>query len=312
MPVHDKIDLCAVLPVCDEEANIVNVVAELCATLAQIPSLTRIVLLIVDDCSQDNGIALLKDWFRAQQPQGVSLTLVRLQQRHGMGVALLKGFKLASQWSPCLTLVMDADGQDDPRFIADMVALTDKGNIVFALRGKRRDEWMLRICYAAFQALMWLGTGDRARANQFCIMHTQVLAYVAAARHIDYLGAMLNASSFSRATLTAARRPRGGGKSKYNWRGHAITALTIMSWQPHLLVRLHWLTLLSLLALGIVAVIATNFFYTILLVLAAVCSQLWWAKMSAILSRRADSHPLTFVEQVEEVTADEDLPIRTA
>ena len=133
MPLHDKIDMCVVLPVCDEEANIVNVVAELCAMFAQIPSLTRIALLIVDDCSQDNGIALLKDWFRAQQPSGVSLTLVRLQQRHGMSIALLKGFKLASQWSPCLTLVMDADGQDDPRFIADMVALADKSDNCFRL-----------------------------------------------------------------------------------------------------------------------------------------------------------------------------------
>ncbi len=302
----EKIDLCAVLPVCNEEANIIDVVAELCATLAAIPTLTRIALLIVDDFSQDNGIALLKNWFRAQQPQGVSLTLVRLKKQHGMSIALLKGFKLATQWSPHLTLVMDADGQDDPQFIASMVARADKPDIVFALRGKRSESWPFRFCYATFQLLMWLGTGRKALTNQFCVMRTPVLAYVAASSHIDYLGAMLNASPFSRDALTAARRPRGGGESKFNFRSHMVTALTIMSWQPHLLVRLHRVTLLLLLTLGIFAVSTANFLLTALLVSSAVLAQLWWAKMNAILSRRADSQPFEFDEQVETVTADEE------
>ena len=302
----EKIDLCAVLPVCDEEANIINVVTELCSTLAAIPTLKRVVLLIVDDFSQDNGITLLKDWFREQQPQGVSLTLVRLTKRHGMSIALLKGFKLTTQWSPRLTLVMDADGQDDPQFITSMVAQADKTDIVFALRGQRSEPWPFRFCYATFQLLMWLGTGHKALTNQFCVMRTPVLAYVAASSHIDYLGAMLNASPFSRDALTAARRPRGGGKSKFNFRSHLVTALTIMSWQPRLLMRLHRITLLLLFALGILAVSTANFFLTALLVSSAVLAQLWWAKMNAILSRRADSQPFEFDEQVETVTADKE------
>ena len=298
-------DLCAVLPVCDEEANIVKVVAELCATLAEIPSLTRVALLIVDDFSQDNGIAVLKEWFHTQHPAGVSLTLIRLKKRHGMSIALLKGFKLATQWSPRLTLVMDADGQDDPGHIRAMVARADKAALVFALRGKRSESWPFRFCYAAFQLLMWMGTGHSARTNQFCVMQTSVLAYVAAASHIDYLGAMLNASPFSRDALTAARRPRGGGQSKYNWRGHLVTAFTIMSWQPRLLVRLQRATLLLLFILGIVALSSTNFFSIALLLLAAVAAQLWWAKIHSILAQRANSQPFEFAEQVETITPDE-------
>lgn len=300
----EQIDLCAVLPVCNEEANIVNVVSELCNTLAALPSLKHVALLIVDDFSQDNSVDLLKDWFHAQQPQGVSLTLVKLKKRHGMSIALLKGFKLATQWSPRLTLVMDADGQDDPQFLNEMVARAEHADIIFALRGKRSESCAFRFCYATFQLLMWLGTGRSARTNQFCIMRTPVLAYVATTNYIDYLGAMLNASPFSRTALTAARRPRGGGESKYNWRGHMVTALTIMSWQPRLLVRLHIFTLLLILTLGILAVSTASFFFTALLVLTAVLSQLWWAKINAILSHRADSQPFAFTEEVETVTAD--------
>ena len=302
----EKIDLCAVLPVCNEAANIIAVVAELCATLAEIPSLTRVALLIVDDFSQDNGIDLLKNWFRAQQPPGVSLTLIRLKKRHGMSIALLKGFKLATQWSPRLTLVMDADGQDDPQFIAALVARADQAEIAFALRGKRSESWPFRFCYTAFQLLMWLGTGHSARTNQFCVMCTPVLAYVAAASYIDYLGAMLNASPFSRDALTAARRPRGGGKSKFNFRSHVATALAIMSWQPRLLVRLHRFTLLLLLTLGIFALSTANFLLTALLVLSAILAQLWWATMNTILLRRADSQPFALDEQVETITTDEE------
>ncbi len=312
MPPPDKIDLCAVLPVCNEEASLVAVVQELCAALTQIASLSRIALLIVDDYSQDNGVVLLKDWFRAQHAPGVSLTLVRLPRRHGHGLAVLKGCQLACQWSPRLTLVMDADGQDDPRFLAAMVVLADQHEIVFALRGKRSEPWAFRLCYAAFQALMWLGTGNSARANQFCIMRPQVLAYVAAVHYIDYLGAMLNASHFSRATLMADRRPRRGGVSKYNWRGHVNTALTIMSWQPRLLARLQQLTLLSLCVLGITAVITTDFFVTTLVLVVALFSHLWETKMQMILSRRADNQPRTYDEQVETLAADDDTSVHTA
>lgn len=300
-----KIDLCVVLPVHDEAANIVNVVAELCATLAEIPSLTGVALLVVDDFSQDNGVDLLKDWFRTQQPSGTSLTLIRLAKRQGMGLALLKGFKLATQWSPRLTLVMDADGQDDPQFIAALLARADRADIVFALRGKRSEPWAFRFCYAAFQLLMWLATGRTARTNQFCVMRTSVLAYVAVSSYIDYLGALLNASPFSRATLTAARRPRGGGRSKFNFRSHLITAFTIMSWQPRLLVRLHRFTLLMLLILGIFALSTASLLLIALLAGVAVLTQLWSAKMCAILVRRANSQPFEFAERVEPVTSTE-------
>ena len=296
-----KTDLCVVLPVCDEAANIVNVVAELCATLAEIPSLTEVALLVVDDFSQDNGVDLLKNWFRAQPPPRTSLTLIRLAKRQGMGIALLKGFKLATQWSPRLTLVMDADGQDDPQFVAALVARAEKADIVFALRGKRSESWAFRFCYAAFQLLMWLGTGRTARTNQFCVMRTPVLAYVAASSYIDYLGALLNASPFSRASLRAARRPRGGGLSKFNFRSHLITALTIMSWQPRLLVRLHRFTLLVLLTLAIFALSTASLLPLALLAVVSVLTQLWSAKMCAILVRRANSQPFEFAERVEPV-----------
>ena len=308
----DNIDLCAVLPVCNEAENIVTVIAELCETLAAIPSLQRIAILIVDDFSQDNGIGLLKDWFREQQPRGVSLTFIRLQHRHGMSIALLKGFKLATTWSPRMTLVMDGDGQDDPQFIAKMVTLAAQHDIAFALRGKRSEAWPFRLCYASFQFFMRLGTGHSARANQFCLMQTQVLAYVAALNHIDYLGALLHASPFSRATVTAARRPRGGGESKFNFRGHATTAFTIMSWQPRLLVRLHYLTLLLLLVLGIVAASTASAIVIALLLAFALCTQLCWAKINNIIAQRANSQPFAFDEQVETLTPEDDLPAQTA
>ena len=294
-------DLCVLLPVCNEEESIVAVVAELLATLAAIPTLTRVALLVVDDYSTDAGITRLKDWFGQQRSPGVSLMLIRLPRRHGMSMALLKGFKLAVQWSPRLTLVMDADGQDDPAFIAEMVERAAATEIVFALRGKRSESLLFRFCYASFQLLMRIGSGQAALANQFCIMRLPVLTHVASLNYIDYLGALLNASSFSRDTLLAARRPRRAGQSKYNWRGHFTTALTIMSWQPRFLIRLHRAVLLLLALLGVAALSSANVIVIALLLLVTVAQQLCWAKMSAILSSRAGCLPLVLTERVEEV-----------
>lgn len=308
----EQIDLCAVLPVCNEAESIVPVVAELCAVLAAVPTLMRVALLIVDDCSQDDGSTRLKEWFSTQRPRGFSLTVMRLQQRQGMSIAILKGCKLAVNWSPRLTLVMDADGQDDPAFIADMVARAATADIVFALRGKRSEALPFRICYAAFQFLLWLGSGQSARHNQFCVLRPPVLAHVAALHYIDYLGALLNASPFSRATLVAARRARLAGQSKFSIRGHVHTAFTIMSWQPRLLKRMHRFTLLSLIVLGGAALSLANTFATLLLLLFAVCTQLWWAKLVSILSLRANSRPFTLDERIEEIAASDEPPAQRA
>ena len=303
MSSKEDIDLCVVLPVRNEEESIVAVVSELCATLTVIPALQRIALLVIDDHSQDNSIPLLKEWFIKQQLTGFSLTVIRLQQRHGVSMALLKGFKLAATWKPHLTMVMDADGQDSPTFATELIDKAGRADIVFALRGKRSESLFFRFCYTSFQMFMKITTGSYARTNQFCVMRQPTLAYVASMNYIDYLGALLQASSFSRDVLTAARRKRLAGVSKFSFFEHALTAAIIVSWRQYLVKRLHTALLLLTAVIGTIAVTTANPIAIAATLLVALLVQVWHMLLTKILVNRANSTALEFDEQVDEVLA---------
>ena len=282
-----KIDICVVLPICNEEESIVSVVAELCAVFDIIPKLEHVALLAIDDCSHDSGIGLLKQWFHEQSSHKCSLTVVRLQHRHGVGNALLKGFKLAVTWSPCLTLVMDADGQDDVRYIAEMIEKATDVDLVCALRGKRGEPLFFRFCYTFFQLFMWLGTGRSARTNQFCLMKLPVLKHLATMNYIDYLGALLNTLQFRRIDITVARRKRIAGHSKFGFFGHALTAAIIVSYQPGLITKLHHLTIIVMMLLTFIALITDSLLAIILLASLAIFIQMWHGLLTKILIRRS-------------------------
>lgn len=299
-----NVDLCVILPVCNEEESIIAVFSELCTVLTAIDNLERVVFLVVDDCSQDNGIAMLKKWFREQRLHDYSLTIVRLRRRHGCSMALLKGFKLAVTYSPNLTLVMDADGQDNPAFAADLIDRAADVDIVFALRGKRSESLFFRFCYFSFQLFMKLSTGSYARTNQFCVMRRPALSYVANMNYIDYLGALLNTAPFQRDTLIAARRKRLAGVSKFSFFDHATTATIIVSWQPDLIKRIHVTSILLVIILGIVTLFSANYVATIATILTIFLAQFWLTALTKTLLKRANSTPFEFNEHIDEVFAD--------
>ena len=149
----ENVDLCVVMPVCNEEESIVAVFEELCAVLATVSKLKTVRLIVVDDYSQDNGIELLKQWYRKQQLRGFILTIIRLKHRHGMGNALIKGFKLAATCNPYLTLVMDADGQHDPACIPELVEQAKTVDMVCTPAGENRRITILSLLSYIFPQL---------------------------------------------------------------------------------------------------------------------------------------------------------------
>ena len=303
---RQEIDLCVVIPMRNEEAGIVAVVEELCTALVAIPTMRQVHLLIVDDFSQDNGVELLKQWFHEQQPRGFSLTIIRLQHRHAVGDALLKGFKLAATWSPHLTLVMDADGQHDPSFIAKMILQTASTDVVNVLRGKQGESFFFRFCYTSFQLFMKLTTGSSTCANQFCVMKLPVLLHLSSVNHIDYLGALLNNLPFSRYDLDSATRARIAGYSNLNFFDRALTAAIIVSYHPRLLTKIHHAILLLLVVLFIVVGVATSYTAIIMLMLYAILAHFWYLLLTKILLKRAVAGPLKSDAQVEEIGVDSD------
>ena len=106
-------------------------------------------VLIVDDDSRD-GTA---EYINSKSKEGVP-TLCFTRSTHGYGSAVLDGLNLASVWwSPKYYITMDADLQQDPKYIPSLVAKADDGNDV-VVASKYRGG---RVNYSMFRTLMSYG-----------------------------------------------------------------------------------------------------------------------------------------------------------
>lgn len=298
-----NIDLCVIMPVHNEKDCLIAVVDELCCTLAAIPKLQQVALLVVDDFSQDGGIELLKQWYKEQQLDSIHLTIVRLKHQHGVGGTYLKSFRLAVTWQPTLALVIDSDGQHDPSCVAELIELATSVDIVCTLRGKRGDTLLFRLCHAFFHKFMSYMTKKSVNTSNFCVIKLPVLEYLAKANCIDYLGAFLAAAPFSCHKLTVERRRRIAGSSKFGFFGHVHTAAVVMSYHPQLLYKLRKISYVLLFVLGIIAVITTNFAAISMLVLFVILTQLWNGLLSEILAKRSIPSHSVAEDTVERVFA---------
>ena len=287
MPKTDNIrarDFCVVLPVRNERETIITVISELLSVLDTITSIHDVLIIVVDDCSTDDGIALLKDWWPREKAQ---LEVVRLDTPHGLNMALLQGFKRAATFTPRLTLVMDADGQDDPVFIADMIDISSDCDIVFAARGKRSESLFFKLCYVSLQLLIKTLSDKTSGVNHFCLVKPQVVFWVASLSYADYFGAILDASSFRRKYFVVPRRERIAGESKFSLRNRADIAFAIICYHPRLMTRLFYGNFLLLSIIALIAIATSSMTVAIIFFLFALSSQLLGFKLLVTLAMRA-------------------------
>ncbi|MDQ6709842.1 MAG: glycosyltransferase family 2 protein, partial [Candidatus Dormibacteraeota bacterium] len=103
--VASSVEISAVLPAYNEEANLEEVVRRTAEALAGCARVSEII--VVDDGSQDGSAAVL-DRLKTTYP---TLRVVRHPQNRGYGAAVRSGFNAARySW----VFMMDADNQFDP------------------------------------------------------------------------------------------------------------------------------------------------------------------------------------------------------
>jgi glycosyltransferase involved in cell wall biosynthesis len=149
-----SLEISAVLPAFNEEANLERVVARTAEALA---SRTRAFeLIVVDDGSQD-GSARLLDQLKTRYPD---LRVIRHPQNRGYGAALRSGFTAARlSW----VFMMDADNQFDPSDLDLLTGHADEADIVTGYRKRRQDPLARRLNAWAFFYLVRLLFGRQVR-----------------------------------------------------------------------------------------------------------------------------------------------------
>lgn len=129
--------LSIVIPVYNEEENIMPLFDELKSTLELIEEEYEIIF--VDDGSTDSSISLFREIKKSEK----SIRMIKLRRNYGQTAALLAGFNAANGE---IIISMDADLQNDPKDIPLLLEkLNDGWDVVCGWRHERNDPISKRI-----------------------------------------------------------------------------------------------------------------------------------------------------------------------
>jgi len=137
-----------IIPVFNEQGNIFPLYEELVNTLDNKVKLEYDIM-FVDDGSNDDSWTIIRDLSKTDN----RVTGIRLSRNFGHQMALLAGYDFASG---DLIVTLDADMQDPPELIGEMIKKYNEGfDIVYAARSNRdNDSYLKRFTAKAFYKLM--------------------------------------------------------------------------------------------------------------------------------------------------------------
>ena len=203
-------DLSVVIPVYNERASLESLVKELSDVLETLPHAWEIVF--VDDGSSDGSHEALTVLSR----DDARIVALRLRRNSGKAAALDAGFRVARGR---FVVTMDADLQDDPRSIPDLLAKLDEGfDLVSGWKVDRRDPWSRRMLSRIFN-----GVTGRLSGVALHDMNCGIKAYRAEVvrdltlygDHHRFIPVLAHQRGFRITELAVNHRPRVNGRSRY-------------------------------------------------------------------------------------------------
>ncbi len=192
-------------------------------------------IIYVDDGSTDKTLALLKGIIGDRK--FYSLKIISFSRNFGHQLAISAGIDICKGDA---AIIIDADLQDPPELIVDMIEKWLKGyDVVYGLRTKRKGESRFKLSSAKlfYRLLDYLsdihipqGTGD------FRLIDKKVISVIKDMPESSrFLRGMISWVGFKQAPVEYVREKRYAGKTKYPFAkmiSLAITGLTSFSVRP--------------------------------------------------------------------------------
>ncbi len=141
------VEFSVIIPIYNEELNIPNLVTRLRPVVEKIGMSYELVF--VNDGSRDNSIHLIKALAQADE----RVRYVDFSRNFGHQIAVSAGVDLCKG---NIIAIIDADLQDPPELIEEMIGLIKQGNeVVYAKRRSRKDKsFIKKIAYKTFYRLL--------------------------------------------------------------------------------------------------------------------------------------------------------------
>jgi dolichol-phosphate mannosyltransferase len=200
------------VPAYNEEAVLPEFLRRTCAVLDQIGGGPH-ELVLVDDGSTDGTFAVLKD----AALRDSRILAISLSRNFGHQAALTAALDHVTGDA---AIVMDGDLQDVPEIIPQFLERYHQGyDVVYAQRIRRKEPWLLRLCYFLFYRIMTKLSDVNlpVDAGDFGLMSRRVIDQIRRMpEHHRYLRGLRSWVGFRQIGLPVERVRRHSGKSKYS------------------------------------------------------------------------------------------------
>ena len=188
------------------------------------------VLIIDDNSSEKNKYRLNKNKFFKE------IKILRLKNNVGSQKAIATGLKFISKYQKKREdkfIIMDSDGEDDPKKIKEIIKFIDKNHktkIITMNRTIRKESFFFSILYEIHLLLTFFITLKYIRFGNFSFLSRKVINSLTKKKELWLAySATLNKFFESKESISAPRRKRISGKSKMSYSNLITHSLNIQS-----------------------------------------------------------------------------------
>ena len=173
-------------------------------------------IIVVDDGSKDKTLEIMEEI--AQNDKKVKV--IAFSRNFGHQAAVTAGLK---ETTGDAVIIIDADMQDPPELIKDMIVLWEEGNdVVYAVRKTRRGESVFKVLSAKmfYKILYSLSDVEIPKdTGDFRLVDRKVVDVInSLPEHNKYLRGLFSWVGFKQKPLKYNREERFAGKTKYPFR----------------------------------------------------------------------------------------------
>lgn len=202
-----------IVPIYNEQENLPELYGRVAALMDQLDGPAE--LLLVNDGSRDRSLPIIRS-LRDRDPRVCYLSFAR---NFGHQTAVTVGLHFARGQA---IAIMDADLQDPPELILDMIQLWRQDyQVIYAQRIARKQEhWFKRLmAYGFYRILRHLSDIDiPTDTGDFCLLDRQVVdALNAMPERNRYIRGLRSWVGFRQTALPFSRDPRFAGEVKYTF-----------------------------------------------------------------------------------------------
>lgn len=210
-----------IVPIYNEEATIPEMYRRVAAIMNRLDNAVELIL--INDGSRDRSLQIIRDLHQ----QDERVCYLSFARNFGHQMAVTAGLNFARGQ---VIIILDADLQDPPELIPDMIEKWRQGyQVVYAQRTQRhRENWFKRLtAYVFYRLLKHLADVDiPTDTGDFCLIDRQVVNILNTMPERNrYIRGLRSWVGFSQTAIRFERDPRFAGEVKYTF--HKSLALAV-------------------------------------------------------------------------------------